>query len=109
MSIRVVEVRIFGKLVRVNCPAGQEQALLNAAKDFDKRLHELSDRTRVSNIEQLVTIAALNLSHEYHAEIKRQHEYNLELEYRLSQLEKYVENALVEFSKAKDNSESTIT
>ena len=102
MSTKAVEIRIRGKVMRVNCPAEQEKALLLAAKDFDRRLRELSERTKVSNLEQLLTIAALNLSHEFHAEKKQQHENKLELEWRLSQLEKYVESALVEISQSKD-------
>ena len=108
MSTKAVEIRILGRTMRVNCPAGQEKSLLSAAKDFDKRLHELSERTKVSNIEQLLTIAALNLNHEYNAEKKQQHEDKLELEWRLSQLEKYVESALVEVSKSKDKRQSAV-
>lgn len=106
MSTKAVEIRILGRAMRVNCPTGQEQALIHAAKDFDRRLQELSQRTKVSNFEQLLTIAALNLSHEYHAEKKQQHEDKVELEWRLSQLEKYIETALVEFSKDKDRRQS---
>ena len=109
MSTRAVEIRILGKVMRVNCPAGQEKELHLAAKDFDRRLRELSERTNVANLEQLLTIAALNLSHEYHAEKKQQHEDKLELEWRLSQLEKYVESALVEISQAKDKRQVAAT
>ena len=108
MSTKAVEIRILDRTMRVNCPAGEEKALINAARDFDKRLHELSQRTKVSNIEQLLTIAALNLSHEYHAEKKQQHEDKLELEWRLTQLEKYVESALIEVSKSKDKRQSVV-
>ena len=108
MSTKAVEIRILDRTMRVNCPAGEEKALINAARDFDKRLHELSQRTKVSNIEQLLTIAALNLSHEYHAEKKQQHEDKLELEWRLTQLEKYVESALIEVSKSKDKRQSAV-
>lgn len=109
MATRVVEIRILGKVMRVNCPIGQEQALQNAAKDFDQRLHELSERTKVSNVEQLLTIAALNLTYEFNAEKQQQKQQKVELEDRLFQLEKYVESALVDFSHKKDKAQNTIT
>ncbi|MCV5223099.1 cell division protein ZapA, partial [Escherichia coli] len=30
-----------------NCPAGQEESLVAAAKDLDRRLKEMSERTKV--------------------------------------------------------------
>ncbi len=64
MSNQAVEIEILGKLTRVNCPAGQEQALRQAAKELDKRLNEMTKRTQVTNVEKLLTITALNACYE---------------------------------------------
>lgn len=64
MSNQAVEVEILGKLTRVNCPPGQEESLRRAAQDLDTRLQEMAERTQVSNIEKLLTIAALNVCYE---------------------------------------------
>jgi cell division protein ZapA len=64
MSTQPVEIKILDRLVRVNCPPGQEQALKDAASEFDQRLHRLAERTKVTNTEQLIAIAALNVCHE---------------------------------------------
>ncbi len=101
MSTQVVEIRILGRLMRVNCPTGQESALIEAAADFDKRLHELSERTNVTNPEQLLTIAALNQLYEFKAEKQKLLDGRLELEYRLSELDKTVENALLQYNESK--------
>ena len=37
MSNQAVEIQIFGRTLKVNCPAGQEDALRAAAADFDQR------------------------------------------------------------------------
>ncbi|RJX70514.1 cell division protein ZapA [Vibrio sinensis] len=64
MSNQAVEVEILGKLTRVNCPAGQEESLLQAAKRLDDRLKEMTSKTKVTNEVQLLTIAALNFCYE---------------------------------------------
>jgi cell division protein ZapA len=64
MSNQAVEVEILGKLTRVACPPGQEQALINAAKELDRRLKSMSEKTQVLNAEKLLTIAALNACYE---------------------------------------------
>ncbi len=64
MSNQAVDVEILGKITRVNCPAGQEDSLVNAAKDLDRRLKEMADRTKVTNEVKLLTIAALNICYE---------------------------------------------
>ena len=38
MSNQAIDVEILGKMTRVNCPAGQEESLITAAKDLDRRL-----------------------------------------------------------------------
>lgn len=64
MSSQAVEVEILGKLTRVNCPPGQEEALTQAANDLDNRLKEMAERTKVTNEVKLLTIAALNICYE---------------------------------------------
>ncbi|MGL4734884.1 MAG: cell division protein ZapA [Enterovibrio sp.] len=102
MTTHVVEIRILGRLMRVNCPEGQQQVLLHAAKEFDKRLQQLSEKTKVTNIEQLVTIAALNLSHEIYTERQKQNENIRQIEWRLAKLEKNISQALLDCSETKD-------
>ncbi len=64
MSNQAVDIEILGKITRVNCPAGQEAALTQAAQDLDRRLKDMTERTKVTNELQLLTIAALNISYE---------------------------------------------
>ncbi len=64
MSAQPVDIQIFGRSLRVNCPPDQRDALNQAADDLNQRLQDLKVRTRVTNTEQLVFIAALNISYE---------------------------------------------
>lgn len=66
MSAQPVDLQIFGRSLRVNCPPEQRDALNQAAEDLNQRLQDLKERTRVTNTEQLVFIAALNISYVSH-------------------------------------------
>ncbi|MEI8594782.1 cell division protein ZapA [Photobacterium sp. Hal280] len=68
MSSQAVEIEILGRTIKVNCPVGQETALRAAAADFDNRLNELSQRTKISNPEQLLMFTGLNICSELHNE-----------------------------------------
>ncbi|WP_434358562.1 cell division protein ZapA [Parasalinivibrio latis] len=100
MSTQAVEITIFGRTLRVNCPQGQEDALLRAAEDVDKRLQELAGRTKVSNTEQLVTIAALNLCYELHSERNKNADDMAEMTQRINMLQTTIEQALLSQSKS---------
>ncbi|ATF08794.1 cell division protein ZapA [Candidatus Enterovibrio altilux] len=101
MTMQAVEIQILGKITRVICPVGQEQSLVNAANDFDQRLHELSKRTKVMNIEQLLIIAALNMCNEFHEEKKKNISDTREMEQRLMLLQQTIEEALLKHSVSK--------
>ncbi|KXF80184.1 cell division protein ZapA [Enterovibrio coralii] len=102
MTTQAVEIRILGKIMRVNCPAGQERSLQDAADDFDKRLHELSARTKVTNTEQLLTIAALNVCYELQTEKQKIADDRNEMEQRITLLQKTIEEALLKHSASKE-------
>ncbi|WP_413285208.1 cell division protein ZapA [Vibrio sp. MA40-2] len=94
MSNNAVEIEILGKLTRVNCPAGEEDSLRQAAQDLDNRLQEMTERTKVSNIEKLLTIAALNICYELQ-QIKSEKDNGQEqITKRLEQLSASLDEAL---------------
>ncbi|MDV7106264.1 cell division protein ZapA [Vibrio sp. TH_r3] len=94
MSNNAVEIEILGKLTRVNCPPGQEDSLRQAAQDLDNRLQEMTQRTKVSNIEKLLTIAALNICYELQ-QIKSEKDNSQEqITKRLEQLSASLDEAL---------------
>ncbi|EPE37310.1 cell division protein ZapA [Candidatus Photodesmus katoptron] len=86
MSNQAVNVEILGKLTRVSCPSGQEDSLIEAAKDLDNRLKEMIKRTKVTNEVQLLTFAALNVCYEL--------QENNKIKERIKLLAKSLENAL---------------
>lgn len=94
MSNHAVEIEILGKLTRVNCPPGQEESLRQAALDLDNRLKEMNERTKVSNTEKLLTIAALNVCYELQ-QIKSEKSNNQDqISKRIEQLSASLDEAL---------------
>lgn len=98
MTTQAVEIQILGKTMRVNCPAGQDQALLDAATDFNHRLHELSVRTKVTNIERLLTIAALNVCNELHMERQQNADDKTRVGHHVILLQEMIDRALSKHS-----------
>ncbi|MGL9760281.1 MAG: cell division protein ZapA [Symbiopectobacterium sp.] len=96
MSAQPVDIQIFGRSLRVNCPLEQQEALNQAAEDFNQRLQNLKMRTRVTNTEQLVFIAALNVCHELAQERLKTRDYAANMEQRIRMLQQTIEQALLE-------------
>ncbi|WP_164098519.1 cell division protein ZapA, partial [Serratia marcescens] len=49
MSAQPVDLQIFGRSLRVNCPPEQKDALLASAAELEQRLQDLKERSGVSN------------------------------------------------------------
>ncbi|MCK6264744.1 cell division protein ZapA [Vibrio sp. ZSDE26] len=94
MSNQAVDVKILGKLTRVNCPSGEEESLQNAAKDLDNRLSELAERTKVTNEVQLLTFAALNICYELHNKNREDDSQQTKLTEKIELLSASLDDAL---------------
>lgn len=94
MSTQAVEIQVLGRTLRVNCPTGQEDALREAARDFDQRLQDLSERTNISNAEQLLMFTGLNICNELHGERKEQQGNDSNLSNRINELAESLDKAL---------------
>lgn len=106
MSAQPVDIQIFGRALRVNCPEDQHQALNNAAEDLERRLHELKERSNVANTEQLVFIVALNICYELAQEKQKTSDYASNMGQRIRLLQQAIEQALVERSRITDKTDT---
>ena len=106
MSAQPVDLQIFGRSLRVNCPPEQQDALNAAAEDLNQRLQDSKVRTRVTNTEQLVFIAALNICHELAQEKGKTRDYAANMEQRIRMLQQTIEQALVEQGRITDRQDA---
>lgn len=58
-----VDIKIQGRDYRVACPAGEAEALMQAAQLLDAKMSEIAAATRATG-ERLAVMTALNLAHE---------------------------------------------
>ncbi|MGF1701574.1 cell division protein ZapA [Photobacterium makurazakiensis] len=94
MSNQAVEIQVLGRKFKVNCPPGQEEALQASAADFNQRLKDLSERTKITNPEQLLMFTGLNICNELHGERQEQQRSAEKLSNRINEMEDLLEKAL---------------
>ncbi len=61
---KAISVKILSKEFQVNCPAGAEEQLHEAAYYLDQKMKEIRRSGRVIGLERIAMMAALNISHE---------------------------------------------
>lgn len=94
MTEQPIDVQIFGRTLRINCPPQQKEALNKAVTDLTKRLQDLKIKTKITNLDQLVFIAALNICHELTQEKSKTIEYANNIKQYILTLQKTIEQAL---------------
>ncbi|AWK14723.1 cell division protein ZapA [Candidatus Fukatsuia symbiotica] len=101
MSAQPVEIQIFGRSLKINCPLEKQEALEKAKEDLEQRLQDLRERTKVTNTEQLVFIVGLNLCAELtqekvktDEEERKKCDYIAKMEFRITELQKVIDRAL---------------
>jgi len=57
-------VNIMDREFRVNCPAEDQQNLIDSAASLDERMREIRDTGRVIGVDRIAIMAALNLASE---------------------------------------------
>ena|SRR5690554_6237974 len=91
-----MDIRLMDRNYKVNCPAGQEVALQQAADRLNKKLETIRSATKLSNPEQIAVMAALNLCHEFAQHEKTQQQRIADLEEKLQLLQATLEQAMAD-------------
>ena len=94
MSGQPMDIKLLDRSYRVMCPDGQESALREAARQLDLRLVETKSATKLTNVEQIAVMAALNLSHEWIQEQQQQAKHTAALEDKIRLLQGTIEKAM---------------
>lgn len=59
-----LDVRILDREFRVACPPDEQDELLDAVAYLDKKMREIRDTGKITSVERIAIMAALNISHE---------------------------------------------
>lgn len=63
-SERTLDVTILDREFRVSCSEVERPELLDAVAYLDKKMHEIRDIGKVTSIERIAIMCALNMAHE---------------------------------------------
>ncbi|EGN75187.1 hypothetical protein A28LD_1202 [Idiomarina sp. A28L] len=94
MGSNVVDIKILDRNYRVMCPDGQETALRDAARQLDERMVDTRTSTKLTNMEQIAIMAALNLCHEWIQEKAVETKKIAALEDKIGLLQATIEKAI---------------
>lgn len=108
MSDNVVNIKILDRNYRVMCPPGQEVALREAAEQLYTRMAETRASTKLTNMEQIAIMAALNLCHEWIQERATESKKIAALEDKISLLQATIEKAMGRPKSSANETKSTL-
>lgn len=94
MTEQAIDVQILGRTLRINCPTQQKEDLDKAVMDLTQRLQDLKIRTKVTNLDQLIFIAALNICYELTQEKLKTIKYATNIKQYIVSLQEIIEKAL---------------
>ncbi|TSA19868.1 MAG: cell division protein ZapA [Betaproteobacteria bacterium] len=60
-----LDVSILGREYRVACPEAERERLLQSATFLDRKMREVKEGGKVSGVERIAVMAALNIAHDY--------------------------------------------
>ena len=60
-----MHVSIMGREFRVACTPDEQKALLEAVEYLNRKMQEIKDQGKVTGVDRLAIMAALNISHEF--------------------------------------------
>lgn len=95
MTDQTVDIQICGRTLRINCPPQQKAALNQAVTDLTQRLQNLKIKTKITNPEQLIFIAALNICHELNQEKLKTIEYAANIRQHIVILQENIQKTLI--------------
>ena len=64
MSKNTLDVTILDRELRIACPEEERQGLLDAVSYLNRKMTEIRDAGKTTNIERIAIMAALNITHE---------------------------------------------
>ena len=63
-TAKTIEVSILGRAYRVACEDNEREALMQAVAYLDAKMGEIKKAAKVSGVERIAVMAALNIAHE---------------------------------------------
>ncbi|MBF0471288.1 MAG: cell division protein ZapA [Gammaproteobacteria bacterium] len=91
------QIQILDRNYNISCPAEEKASLHESANLLDKKMREIRSSSKISNVERIAIMAALNIAHDLIKE--RRSGMSLEVVERLEKISGKISLALDEESK----------
>ena len=63
-DIKTLDIKILDRELRVACPENEREELLDAVTYLDRKMREIRDSGKITSVERIAIMAALNIAHE---------------------------------------------
>jgi len=63
-AIKTLDIKLLDRELRVACPEEERGELLDAVAYLDRKMREIRDSGKITSIERIAMMAALNITHE---------------------------------------------
>jgi cell division protein ZapA len=60
-----LQINVMGREFRVACTPEEQKALLEAVDYLNRKMQEIKDQGKITGMERIAIMAALNISHEF--------------------------------------------
>src|SRR4051812_45260344 len=64
-DVKGLEINVMGREFRVACPPEEQKALREAVDFLNRKMQEIKDQGKITGLERIAIMAALNISHEF--------------------------------------------
>lgn len=89
-----VHIQLMGRSFKVKCPEDNIDQLKESAAYLNAKMYEIADSSKITGIDSIAAIAALNITHELNLEKQnRQHSIE-EMHVQIQNLQNKIETAL---------------
>jgi len=94
MSARPISIRILGKEYNVACSTEEQESLISAAANLDRKMREIRDSGKINGSERIAVMVALNIMHDLYLLQEEKQKPEQEFSEKLSDLRYKIENVL---------------
>lgn len=89
-------IEILGKPYQIKCPQSEVTALQQAARYFEEQMQLLRESGKVLSADRIMTITALNITHQFLQLENQLQAYTQTTQHRLKEIQTRVEAALAQ-------------
>ena len=61
---QTLDIKLLDRELRISCPEDEREELMDAVAYLDRRMREIRDAGKVTSVERIALMAALNITHE---------------------------------------------